>query len=257
MKVLIHAHTTFSNDGDLPPQQLADIAARRGFDAALVTDHFESMTRDSFCELVQQCRGIATCWMIPGYERSWDGYHMLALGVSEWYDDPDLATWAQRVRAAGGLVVLAHPVRYGHSIPRPILNECDAVEVWNSKFAYDGSIGPDPKAYELLGKERFPLCGQDFHGVRHLTSVAVEVRETCASVRSLMLCLRTGKYRMVNDLFSYGLRPPRFAPILTAVHRIRRRMVKAAIRIRRTAVSYALWRPHPRPKDQTDSPGWN
>jgi hypothetical protein len=41
MKVMIHAHTTYSADGELHPAQLAAVALKKGFDAVLVSDHFE------------------------------------------------------------------------------------------------------------------------------------------------------------------------------------------------------------------------
>ena len=56
MKVMIHAHTTFSADGELHPQQLADLARSHGFGAVLVSDHFESLNPRAFEELVAACR---------------------------------------------------------------------------------------------------------------------------------------------------------------------------------------------------------
>ncbi|PYV15162.1 MAG: hypothetical protein DMG07_10490, partial [Acidobacteria bacterium] len=144
MKILVHAHTTFSGDGELSPRELAALARRSGFRAVLVTDHFESLNPDSFRALCESCRSIGDCLMVPGYERSWKGYHVLALGANEWYDDAEIGDWALKVRRHGGIVVLAHPTRYRHQVPAPILEACDAVEVWNSKPAYDGSIGPHP-----------------------------------------------------------------------------------------------------------------
>ena len=38
MKVMIHAHTTFSADGELTPSSLGHLARKRGFDAVLVSD---------------------------------------------------------------------------------------------------------------------------------------------------------------------------------------------------------------------------
>src|SRR5688572_8390521 len=91
MKVMIHAHTTFSGDGELDPQQLADVARSRGFDAVLVSDHFESLKPETFQQLVEACRQVENCMMVPGYERSFRGYHILALGVDAWFDNRDIA----------------------------------------------------------------------------------------------------------------------------------------------------------------------
>src|SRR6266851_4310656 len=137
---MAHAHTLFSSDGELSPQELADLARGRGFAAVLVADHFESLTAQRFAELRQLCAGVTGCLVAPGYERSWSGYHVLALGVDRWVDDGDIGAWATQVRDAGGITVLAHPSRYRHRVPDGVLAACDAVEVWNSKFG-DASVG--------------------------------------------------------------------------------------------------------------------
>ena len=97
MKVLAHAHTTYSADGELTVAELADLATLRGFQAVLVSDHFEHLTVESFAHLVADCKAITSCLMVPGYERSWRGYHVLALGVFEWFDDATpRACWPRR-----------------------------------------------------------------------------------------------------------------------------------------------------------------
>jgi len=118
MKVMVHTHTTFSGDGELHPQALADLARSRGFDAVLVSDHFESLRPQTFDQLVRICHGITNCLMVPGYERSFRSYHVLALGVEEWINDSDIKSWAHRVRKAGGITAIAHPCRYNHDIPQ-------------------------------------------------------------------------------------------------------------------------------------------
>lgn len=203
MRVLAHAHTTYSQDGELTPQQLADLARRRGFQAVLLSDHFEHLTGDSFSRLVEECRWIPHCLMVPGYERSWRGYHVLAFGVEEWLDDPDLERWSRKIRDAGGITAIAHPGRYRHQIPDDVLAACDAVEVWNSKFGYDGSIGPNPRAYHLLGGARKALCGQDLHGVRHASSVALDIAGTLAPRETILDTLRQGRFRMSNGFFAF------------------------------------------------------
>jgi hypothetical protein len=230
MKAMLHVHTCFSADGELTPRTISRLARERGFGAVFLSDHFESLDYVSFGALVEECRWVNDCLLVPGYERSWSGYHVLALGVDRWLDDPDPAVWAGKVRAAGGLVAIAHPGRYGHRIPEALLAVCDAVEVWNSKPPYDGSFGPDPRAYELLGAGRLPLCGQDLHGVRHLSSVAVELPDAARGGRELVAAIRRGDYRMTNGRVRYGreLSPARRRS-LGAFHRARRRLVDAVI----------------------------
>ena len=234
MKVMIHAHTTFSADGELTPQELANLAQSRGFDAVLVSDHFESLKPATFGGLVEACRQIRNCLMVPGYERSFRGFHILALGVDRWFDDAQIGRWAVNVRSAGGIVAAAHPSRYNHQLPEDILDSCDAVEVWNSKFAYDGEFAPNPKAYGLLGEYRYPLCSQDLHGVRHASGVGVEISKYCRTGAEIIECIKNGQYRMTNGVLSFEKHLPQFAiPLLATFHQARRQTVRAAVDVRR------------------------
>jgi PHP domain-containing protein len=234
MKVMIHAHTTFSADGELSPMQLGKLARSRGFDAVMVTDHFESLKPRTFQQLINECRQVEDCLMVPGYERSFRGYHILALGIDEWFDDLQISRWAAQVCKAGGVVVAAHPSRYGHAIPDDILAACDAIEVWNSKFVYDGAVAPNPRAYALLYPDKFPLCSQDLHGVRHASNVGIDIPIMCRTGSEILSCMKRGEYRMTNGVLSFDKRLPAAAiPLLAAFHNVRRKTVIAAIALRR------------------------
>jgi hypothetical protein len=234
MKIMIHAHTIFSGDGELTPQELGDLARSRGFDAVLVSDHFESLKPAKFAALVQDCGRVRNCLMVPGYERSFRGFHILALGIDRWFDTRDISHWADSVRQAGGLVAAAHPSRYNHDIPADILNSCDAVEVWNSKFGYDGEFAPNPRAYQLLGQKRLPLCSQDLHGVRHASGVGIEIDKICRTGAEILEHIRRGEYRMTNGVLNFKKSLPTLAvPMLAAFHQARRKTVKMAIEFRR------------------------
>jgi len=246
MKVMIHAHTTFSADGELTPSSLGHLARKRGFDAVLVSDHFESLKPQQFAALVADCRRVTDCLMVPGYERSFRGYHILALGIDQWFDDQQISSWADNVRNAGGIVAAAHPSRYGHNIPHDILNSCDAVEVWNSKFAYDGKFAPNPRAYLLLGDNRYPLCSQDLHGVRHASAVGIQIHKTCSTGPEILDCIRRGEYKMTNGVLSFNRHLPALSiPLLDAFHHLRRKTVNVAIEARRQ------WKPSKTKKEQT------
>src|SRR5262249_624014 len=149
---------------------------------------------ETFSRLAAECDAISECKMIPGYERSFRGYHVLALGLESWFDDRDILRWSDKVRSAGGITAVAHPVTYHHIIPTDIVEAVDAIEVWNSKFVYDGEFGPNPRAYRLLGKRRYPICSQDLHGTRHASPVGVVVDTDCATAAGILSCLQRGQY---------------------------------------------------------------
>ena len=234
MKVMVHAHTTFSGDGELTPQELAQLARKRGFDAVMVSDHFESLKESTFQKLVAECSRVSECLMVPGYERSFRGYHVLALGIDKWIDDRNVQCWADAVRSAGGIVVAAHPSRYNHAIPSDILEACDGVEVWNSKFFYDGEVGPNPRSFPLLGKSRQPFCSQDLHGVRHASPVGMLFQRQLSTGREIITAVRGGEYRMTNGVLTFdtGL-AGRSQTLLRTFHTARRRAVSGAVELRR------------------------
>jgi hypothetical protein len=63
----------------------------------------------------------------------------------------------------------------------------------------------DPiRAYRLLGRHRYPLCGQDLHGTRHASPVGVELECRCANAAEIIACLQQGRYRMTNGVVSFG-----------------------------------------------------
>ena len=74
MRVLLHAHTTYSHDGRLSPQELAALARSKGFDAVLVSDHYEDLDEDSYGRLDRECEAVDTCMLVPGYEKDWSDF---------------------------------------------------------------------------------------------------------------------------------------------------------------------------------------
>jgi len=229
MKILLHAHTIYSDDGELTPLELAVLARRRGFQVVMLSDHFEHLHKNKYYDLVNDCRSIKKCVMVPGYERDWYGYHILALGLYNWVDDDCLENWAHKVHHSGAITVLAHPSRYRHNVPEAILAICDGIEVWNSKRSYDGLAGPNPQAYQLLGSGRYPVCGQDFHGLRHLSSVAVQTAEQVGSVDEVIKSFKQGKYYMTNNMLVFRDPLTALANVNLRVFHLMRRMAVDAL----------------------------
>ena len=159
--------------------------------------------------------------LVPGVERTWDGYHVCGLGVSDWVDAPDLESWADRIRAAGGLVSMAHPARYRHRVPARVLEVSDAVEIWNAKRPYDGMVGPHPRAFDLLGAARIGLAAQDVHRWSDFNSVGVVVRDV-GSTEDVVAAIRTGSLHLSSALLTVRGRPGRATAIaLAGVHAAR------------------------------------
>ena len=222
VKLLVHAHTTYSHDGRLSPQDLADLARNKGFDGVLISDHYEDLDEESFRRLVRDCEAIDTCVLVPGYEKDWSGFHLCAFGVNHWIVDEEIASWSTKVREAGGIVCLAHPGRYKHRVPAGILAVCDAVEIWNSKRPYDGFLGPHPDAYALLGN-RLALVGQDLHRTRDATTLGI-ITLGGSSSSDIITAIRQRRYRSTSRVFTFRAPPVAVRGILRLLHPVRRWM---------------------------------
>lgn len=222
VRVLLHAHTTYSHDGRLSPQELAALARSKGFDGVLVSDHYEDLDEDSYGRLVRECEAVDTCMLVPGYEKDWSGFHLCAFGVYRWLDDEVMGSWSAKVREAGGIVCLAHPGRYRHKVPESVLAVCDAVEIWNSKRPYDGILGPHPDAYALLG-DRLALVGQDLHRTRDATTLGI-ITHGGSTGPEIITAIRQRRYRSTSRFFSFRAPPAVVGSALRLLHPVRRGM---------------------------------
>lgn len=233
-RVLVHAHTTYSRDGRYSPARLARLAASRGFDAVLVSDHWEHLDRPGYARLVAECDEQTACLLVPGYERSWTGFHLCAYGVRSWIAATDLTSWAQGVREDRGLVCLVHPARYGFRVPESILEACDAVEVWNSKRPYDGGLAPHPDAALLLRPHLLAMAGQDFHRRSDLTTIALRMARN-PSPGKLMNEIRAGRFSITSRWLRFERQPPsRLWPLLRMWQGVRPRLWAVPIAVFRS-----------------------
>ena len=47
------------------------------------------------------------------------------------------------------MLALAHPGKYHWRVPGALVAGVDAIEIWNSKWIYDGAAGPHPRSIQL------------------------------------------------------------------------------------------------------------
>ncbi|MGD9901865.1 MAG: PHP domain-containing protein [Vicinamibacterales bacterium] len=213
MRILAHAHTTWSHDGHLALDEWVAVARQRRIAAVLFSEHEESgWTAERYARYAAACRCASTSdvALIPGIEFLQDGCHVLAFGLAEWPRRPcSAAELAAQVEAQGSFLCLAHPGKYRWRIPTGLVAAAAAVEVWNSKWIYDGTLlGPHHRSLRL-GRGKRLLAGQDVHRLGHLTSLFIE---TAGS--SILADLRAGRYEFeqagrrwpAEDLAAWRLR---------------------------------------------------
>jgi len=168
----LHSHSSHS-DGKHEMAEIADRAARCGLDFLALTDH-NTMSAHPVAP-------GAPLIIVPGFELTTFHGHHPCYGVAEmfpWHQDGrvvPLAEVAPRVRAAGGIVGVAHPFVPGD----PLCTGCrmvdglppdsfDLVEVWYRRW---GSPGSDNQAgYEFwnrlwdAGHRKTAVAARDWHG---------------------------------------------------------------------------------------------
>jgi len=172
----LHTHTQHS-DGKFTLRDLAAAAKSEGIECIAVTDH---NTTSSWSEIDDAAAetGIA---FIKGMELTTFFGHLTTLGLSryvEWRDlgVDDLDAALDRIHAAGGLAVIAHPFRPGN----PFCTGChfdfnlrdrskiDGIEVWSEPFP--GKVAYNARSTGLwadfanAGFKPTALYGRDWHG---------------------------------------------------------------------------------------------
>ena len=171
----LHTHTIHS-DGKQTLEELAEGAAKLGFECIALTDH-NTMSGLEDRERAERKTGIA---IISGMEWTTFYGHMLAIGISSSADwrlaRPDnIAEGAAEVHRLGGLTGLAHPYRIGS----PVCTGCfwefeirdwrdfDYIEVWSKTFA--PAQADNRRAFRLwtdllnAGVRIAAVSGRDWH----------------------------------------------------------------------------------------------
>ncbi len=160
-KCVIHAHTNYSFDSNVSPQDLIDAARREGVSCVAVTDH------DEIAGAIEVRESADDLTVIVGEEVSTADGHLIGLFLNEWIP-PGMSAieTAQAIRAQGGLVLAPHAfctladdclgeAMYG------LLPWLDAVEICN---AQSPAPWEDRRAATFAQQHRLPVyVGADAH----------------------------------------------------------------------------------------------
>ena len=153
----IHMHSDYSHDGRDSLETLRESCKARGVSFVGMTDHAEDLLPEEFEEYRAQCAELSEpgFLMIPGLEFRFAGLrglHLLALGLREWIAPTTPAEFFEQARGTAAMTVLAHPVLARYQIPDVVLEQVDAIEVWNGN--YNTRYLPDPKSIRLVHELR-------------------------------------------------------------------------------------------------------
>lgn len=196
----IHMHSDYSHDGRDSLETLRESCMARGVSFVGMTDHAEDLVREEFEEYKLRCAELSEPGfvMIPGLEFRFAGLrglHLLALGLREWITPKTPAAFFEQARTAATLTVLAHPVLARYQIPDIVLEQVDAIEVWNGN--YNTRYLPDPRAIRIVKELRHrrpevvATVGLDQHDSRNDRELRVVLP---AASSDPLLELRAGRF---------------------------------------------------------------
>jgi succinoglycan biosynthesis protein ExoA len=196
-RVLVHAHSTWSHDGHLPLDAYHDLARLIDCQVVLLSEHEETgWTPERYEMYVRVCDSLST-WsvrLVPGIEFNQQGYHILCYGLRTLPRRPSsMADLAADVHKQGCRLTLAHPCKRNWHIPPDILAAVDDIEIWNSKWIYDGRV-PHPRTCRLA-PTKGALIGQDVHKVKHLSPLVLVTRGG-ATAEDVLGAIATGGYEI-------------------------------------------------------------
>lgn len=224
-KTELHCHTNFSGCSNVP----ADVAVQKyidaGYSTLVITNHFTAgyrgdkphpqITREMFAaaEAVREAAGDRLC-VLPAMELTFRCMpnDFLVYGLSEEdiaaMDDMfDLQPWQMRdrVRELGGVMIQAHPFRFGQTVVNPA--DVDGIEVFNGHAGHH-SHNDIAKMWALSWAEHYRkdgsfilTSGTDHHYMEQKPLGGIETEEKITTVDELLAVLKSGKYtRIVASL---------------------------------------------------------
>lgn len=208
----IHIHSSYSHDSSDTLETLHARCLERGIRFLGMSDHAEDFNEQIFEEYRQHCASVSdgNVKIIPGLEFRFaglKGMHLFALDLKEWIDPQTPEEFFEQSRDNATLTVLAHPVLPKYSIPDVVLNQVDAIEVWNA--GYNTRYLPDPRAIELYTRvsgmrdDIVATVGLDQHDSDNDRELRIDLP---AVTDDPIAAIKRGQFRNVGRTMSFDSR---------------------------------------------------
>lgn len=191
-KAALHVHSTTS-DGDVAVAERVSQYRAKGYDVVVVTDHWKTNKIDGFSD--------EKFLVINGMEAHPKGNHFVCLNLPEGFEikkDMKPQSVIDKVNAAGGGVIYAHPYWLGHTIDNLLsVDGYIGVEVYNGVCEISVAKGYGSVHWDqLLGKGvMLPAVATD--DVHHSTEINLGwtmIKAKELNTKEIMAALKTGCY---------------------------------------------------------------
>lgn len=205
----LHIHSTYSHDGRDSIVELRQFAQSRGLGFLGLTDHAEDLDAETFARYQGECvaHSDTGLTLLPGLEFRFaglKGMHLLALGLRRWIEPATPSEFFAMTRGVAGLTIAAHPIYPRYTYPQVVLDQVDAIEVWNA--AYNTRWLPDPRAIRLFREVRarrpsvVAVVGLDQHDARNDRETRVEVPDG----EDPLSAIRAGRFTNIGRTMRFG-----------------------------------------------------
>jgi predicted metal-dependent phosphoesterase TrpH len=215
VKGIIHCHSQYSYDAKLSLGELKRLLLKQGLRFVCMTEHTDEMTEESAREFVSECERLSddSFCFIPGFEVPYKDAHILMIGQRNFHSSyaenlTTLTQWSQEAR----FVVLAHPVRNKFIVEEGLLEQLDAIEVWNQQ--YEGKIVPRVRSLELFRRLKIlkqgllATGGVDLHRKEHVGTPTTSLDVSVLREEEILKKMSLGAYKVSSNKISfYGTLP--------------------------------------------------
>jgi hypothetical protein len=162
MKIDLHCHTYYSNDGASSPEKIIRQALKKGLDGVAITDHETTDAWDEAMNIGAEL-GIK---IVFGEEIKTNKGDVLALFIKEKINGKGKdAKWViNEIKKQGGVAIIPHPYHVPEKFKGDLtdyLDLIDGIEVFNGRLPF---IKPDRAAFDFARKHNIAMtAGSDAH----------------------------------------------------------------------------------------------
>ncbi|MHA1129578.1 MAG: CehA/McbA family metallohydrolase [Candidatus Helarchaeota archaeon] len=162
-------HKTWGIDGINTPQEIVEMAVRKGLDGIAITDHNTLQGSQKAINYVKE-KGF-DLFIFPGAEIRSELGDILAFGITEdIHPKRSIFETIDAIKDQGGIAVAAHPYKYNSKIGQFLEKyssnpRFDAIEVFNANIRKTANY----QAFELAETLKLPgIAGSDAHYYKNL-----------------------------------------------------------------------------------------
>lgn len=191
MKFDLHVHSEHSKDSKSSPNDILEVASKRGLDGFAICDH-DTVEGGIACQKKALELGFELT-VIPGIEVTSSKGHILVLGINQ-NIEPFLSPeeTIRRARKLGGTVIIPHPFKHSsHGIGSFEGLDIDAVEVFNSRCLFNKANRKAANEAKRLGIPG--VAGSDSHVPEMVGQAYTEVDTSKNTLEAVLKAIQEGK----------------------------------------------------------------